>query len=181
MLFSYCQSINQRFHSHPRHRITVILCLVSKLTESNLYLLLYYFVSIVNLFNVRASVFPKDFAKLQTNFELTKFLFNFLTNFLFSFASVLFVPESECKVTTFLRTVQIFQQLFYALKHTFLTQISYSLDLESISKHAFLHLSGRISTALAPAHFSGCSIRLFYLIVHIRHIGLIRLISHIRF
>ena len=81
MLFTYCQSINQRFHSHLRHRITVILCLVSKLTESNFYLLLYYFVSIVNLFNVRASVFPKDFAKLQTNFELTKFLFNFLTNF----------------------------------------------------------------------------------------------------
>ena len=57
--------------------------------------------------------------------------------------------------------MQIFQQLFYALKHTFLTQISYSLDLESISKHAFLHLSGRISTAFAPAHFSGCSIRPF--------------------
>ncbi len=92
----------------PRPPNEPFYCVWTELTRSNFYLLLYCFVSIVSVFNVRCAFKRKRDAKLRTIFGTTKFLFNFLT--LFKNFEVLyrFVPESECKVTPFFRILQIF-------------------------------------------------------------------------
>ena len=86
---------------------------------------------------------PKAMTKLRTIFQLTKFFVKKIWIFVIFFNFRRFVPESECKVRHFLRTDQIFLQLFYAKKH----KNFYFADIQAIANRP--KAAGRFA---APNH-----------------------------